>query len=285
MEFGLVRRAGLRIRQEIAEKRDRALVIAEPDDRRRVQRAVVAVARFGREQALELFERLLVLVPPQQDRRVVVSGGQVVGFPLEHGFQQELGVVEDLERSADPCEQAHRLDVIAVLEQERPDEVFGGENVAIAEEARRVDDLRRQGLQLGDLCCGLGCRRRIAGHAVQTLEHAPAGRQRPVQAHGFRKRLDRTRRVTQHDVAVAAFLQAATEAWMESLQAVQHLQSVTGLAELAERQGLEVKHVPVFRDPGFEQARGGDRLGEPPFCQQRADLLYTGLDGGRLSGR
>ena len=85
-------------------------------------------------------------------------------------------------------------------------------------------------------------------------------------------------------MAVAAFLQAATEAGMEALQALEDLQCVTGLAKLAQGKGQQVEHVTVFRDPGFEQACGGDRLAKPPVCQQRADLLDAGFDGGRLSG-
>ena len=74
-------------------------------------------------------------------------------------------------------------------------------------------------------------------HAVQAVEHAPAGRQRVVDVHGVQKRIDGLRRLLQHHKTQSALLVEPAEARMMLLQSRQCSQGVGNTAEIALRDG------------------------------------------------
>ena len=63
-------------------------------------------------------------MPLQQHQGIVVAGGPIVGCELEDGLEQQLRIVEDIALEPDPREQAHGLDVVAMLEQVGTDDVL-----------------------------------------------------------------------------------------------------------------------------------------------------------------
>ena len=81
--------------------------------------------------------------------------------------------------------------------------------------------LRRQPLERGDVLRRRGGVLRIAGHAIQPLEHAPARGQRRIDVHAAQERVDRPRRIAQGDIAMAALLVQAAEARVQLLETLQ----------------------------------------------------------------
>ena len=106
-----------RLHEERAIHLQRPLVLTEPDAGGRVGRPVAAVVRIGLQERLELLKGAHVLVALQERPDEVEARRVVLRRELEHGVEQELGVVEHLELDADAGEQPHRLDVVAVLEE------------------------------------------------------------------------------------------------------------------------------------------------------------------------
>jgi len=66
-------------------------------------------------------------------------------------------IVEYVARHADAGEQAHRLDMIAVAQQERADEPFGGRQLAFAEEPIAV--MTSGGIDFSFCACAAANRR------------------------------------------------------------------------------------------------------------------------------
>ena len=58
-----------------------------------------------------------MLVPLQQNLRVVIARRPIVRSLLEHTLEQQLRVIEHVELHADLGEEPHPFDMIAVLEQ------------------------------------------------------------------------------------------------------------------------------------------------------------------------
>ena len=204
-------RGARRIHQELAVERDRLFVLAEADAGGRVERAVLAILRLELQQLLELRARLAVLVALDQHQRIVVARGAVVGRQREHGLEQQLRIVQHVARDADLRQQAHGLDVIAMLQQIGADDVLGGRQFAVGKQARGQYDLGRQALERRHMLRGRGGVVRIARHAIQPLEHAPARGQRRIDVHAAQEGIDRPRRVPQGDVAMTALLVEAAE--------------------------------------------------------------------------
>ena len=176
MQVGRQRRFRVRVREHVGEAADAAFMIAEPDGRRGVQGAVVDVLRVEFQQPIELGDGLGVLVAVQQHAGVVAPQFDVVRGHLQGRGQQDLGIIEHLARDADAGQQPHRLDMIAVAQQERANELFGGREVAFAEQTGRGDDLWRKRFQLVRVRGGHLALRFVTDHLVEPLEHAPGGR-------------------------------------------------------------------------------------------------------------
>ena len=90
-------------------------MFAQADAGGRVERAILLILRLELQQLLDLLAGPQVFVPLDQHQGIVVAGGAIVRRQLEHRLEQQLRVVEHVARDADPGEQAHGLDVVAVL--------------------------------------------------------------------------------------------------------------------------------------------------------------------------
>ena len=121
----------------------------------------------------------------------------------------------------DARQQTHRLDVIAVREQERADHFLGRRQVAVAEQPGRRDHFLRQRLEFRDVGRGPARVVGVAAHPVEAFQHAPARRQRRVDRDGSEECLDGLRRVLHRHVAMAALLIETAVAGMEPLELTQ----------------------------------------------------------------
>ena len=72
-------------------------------------------------------------MPLHQHLRVVEARRVIIRGQLEHPLEQQLRIIEHVALDADAREQPHRLDVVAVLEQERPHELLGRCQVTVGE--------------------------------------------------------------------------------------------------------------------------------------------------------
>ena len=139
-------------------------MLAQPHAGHGVEGAIVAVGRIGGEQPLGLLLRRLVQVALDEHLDVLEARGVVVRRKFEHAFQQQLRVIEDVTLDADARQQAHRLHVVAVLQQEGADQLLRGRELAVREQRRRGDHLRGQLLERGDVRRG---RRGVLGSPVR----------------------------------------------------------------------------------------------------------------------
>src|SRR5882724_8368234 len=108
--------------------------------------------------------------------------------------------------------------MVAMLEQEVADEVFGLGQITVREQRSRRHYFGRQRLQ----CCDMrGCLSGVLSlprHPEQAFEHAPVNRESRVHTHGVRKRVDRLRCLLQRDMAVTALLVQTAESRMQLLE-------------------------------------------------------------------
>ena len=74
---------------------------------------------------------------------VFLPRGAVIRRTLQHRGEQHLGIEVDLVCDADAGQQAHRLDVVTVPQQVRPDERLGRLQIAVHEQPHRNDHLLR----------------------------------------------------------------------------------------------------------------------------------------------
>ena len=110
--------------------------------------------------------------------------------------------------------------------------------------------------------------RRLSGHAVKALEHAPAPRQRRIDVHGAQKGLDRGRCLPQGDVAIAALLVQAAEARMQSLECGERGKGRGSFAELPLRDRAQIQHVAILGH-GEQQRLGRlQSVRETPLLQR-----------------
>ena len=210
----------------------------------------------------------------EQHLRVVFARCAVVGRACQHGGEQEFGVVKDFARHADPCEQAHAFDVIAVIQQEAPDEGFGGIQIAVREESRCGHDLGRKSCERRHLPGGSGGGMRIAGHPVESFEHAPTRGQRGVEFHGSHERRNRLRRPLQRDKAVSALLMEAAEARVAPLEAIEDRERLGDATPIALGEREQQQYVAVVRRQVEHVLLVIDRVGT--FLSTALDVDVTG---------
>ena len=121
----------------------------------------------------------------------------------------------------------------------------------------------------------------MSGHAIETLEHAPAGGQGVVECHGLLEGLHRLGCLAQGDKAVAALLVQATEARMVALEDGKCLQRLGDLAQIPLRNGHEQQRVPLLGLSGQQRIRVGQDLGELLLPEQRTERGDLGRRHGR----
>ncbi len=103
-------------------------------------------------------------------------------------------------------QQAHRLDVLALLRQVDPQDALGMDQLPVGEQAAGLDDLGRQVAQRGKALRNFGGVLVIAPSPVQGVQHLPAVGQGGVDVHSLPEGVDGLRDVVQSGVTVAAFL-------------------------------------------------------------------------------
>ncbi len=205
--------------QQLAVERNRALMVPKAHARAREQHLQRSAARVVRHELLDLGECFLVAVQLGEHERVLVARRLVVGRALEHRGEQHLRSIEvDLVRDADPRQQPHRFDVIAVLEEVGPDQRLGGLQITVGEETGADHHILRQSAQRRDVARRQGGVRRLPLHAVQAFEHAPAARQRMVDVDRLEERIDRRLRLAQRHEAAPALLVETAEVRMMLLE-------------------------------------------------------------------
>jgi hypothetical protein len=225
--------------EELAVRGDGLLVLPHSGVCDCVQRQVLLVVGVASQECVELPSRSRIHLSINQYANVIQPGGVVVRCESQDGFQQVLRLVQDVALLIDPCQQPQRFDVVARPLQLRSDDVFRGRRVSIREQATGLNDLRRQ------LCQGCnmpGGYCRIAGvarHAIQAFEHAPALRQRRIEAHATLEGFDCPACVSPGYKTIAAFLRA------------RRLYRASGLA--AQLWGLV--HLAGLRHPRVESRR------------------------------
>ena len=183
------------------------------------------------EQALGLFQRLGELLGAQQHVGVLDARVAVRRRELEAALEQELGLVEDAVAGGDFGQQTHALDVGLVVAQEVLAQALGVEQPVFRQVAGDGEQLRRQGLEKGDLLLRgvqLGAVPAFAGarvllvelgQALPAVDEGGVGRDRLFEGRGgFRE-------ITHRNVVVADLLMGASD----HSAAVEHLpQAVDG---------------------------------------------------------
>ena len=120
----------------------------------------------------------------------------------------------------------------------------------------------------------------VAGHAVETLEHLPAARQRVVKVDGPQKGLDRLRCLAQLDEAAPAFLMQAAEARMVLLERRERLEGGRDLPQVALRDGLAQERLPLPRGLLQHGRHRREHLGKAALPEQFAQRGCAAGGGG-----
>jgi len=136
--------------------------------------------------------------------------------------------------------------VIAVAQQERADEPFGGRQLAFAEQTRRGDDLWRHRFQLVRVRGGHPAVFLVTDHLVEPLEHAPGGGQSGVDLNRALVGLNRALRVPDRDVAVTALLIELARTRVMALHVGERVEGILDLTRLPLSEGEQVEDVPVL---------------------------------------
>ena len=102
------------------------------------------------------------------------------------------------------------------------------------------------------------------GHAVEPLEHAPAAGSAWLRFTAVRKASIAGWRLAQRDVAVAALLVQAAEAWVALLERRERLQRVGDPAEVAQRDGHEQPGIALLRARRQQRLGRGERSANSP---------------------
>ncbi len=182
------------------------LVLAEARQRNRLQREGVLVARIELQQAGELLARPAVLQPIDQHPGIVGSCRAVRRCELDCLREKAFCAVEGTALMLDSPQQPQSLGVATHAAQIFAQDAFRQIQIAVTEQAARLDDLWRQAAQRGDLLSRGHGVARIARSAIQPLEHAPARQQRRIDADGALESLDRARHIVHCREAMPAFL-------------------------------------------------------------------------------
>src|SRR5581483_8067328 len=200
----------------------------------------VRVFSFEPQEAGESIERLLVSLAIDQHARIVGRGCSIVRRESHRLLQQQLCFIERVALVRQASEQAQCFDVPPRAAQEIAKDALRERQLAVTEQASRVNDLCRQSQQPRTL---LGRNRSVPGIApcaVQALEHFPTRRQRGVDAHAALERFDRGGKVIQRDAAVAAFLISAAELRMLLGESIESRERRSVVPETALVHGSEI---------------------------------------------
>ena len=243
VQFGILGRS----LQQLAVQAHRPLVLAESHAARGIQRLEQGVVGFAFEQHGEFPPRLAVLVHLQQHLGIFTARRMVGGRQFEHGREQQLGVVQHLAHHADPGQQPHAFDVVALAQEVGADQGLSRIHVAVREQPRCRHHFRRKLLQYRHMAGGHGGVVGLARHAVEPLEYAPAGRQGMVEVHRPKKGVDGPRRLPQHDETMSALLVQPAEVRMMPLQLLQGRQRIAHLSEKTSRDRRDQQHVALSR--------------------------------------
>ena len=100
--------------EQFAVKTNGAFVVTEANPGRRLRAAVGAIARLALKELVELIQGPRVFVPPEEHLDIVEARGRIIRGEGKHGRKQQFGIIQHIKFGADPGEQAHRLDMVAV---------------------------------------------------------------------------------------------------------------------------------------------------------------------------
>ena len=257
-QFGDLSRRRRRAVQQALIQVDHRLMVAQGDTGRAIEFKIVAIDRRMGQQPFGLLPRLPGLLPLQQDHGVVPAGGVIVGGAIQHAFQQGLSLVQRAGRHADTGQQTQGARIVFVPLQEVADHRLGRRQIAVGEQTVGHHHLRRQRPQRGQ---PLGRQPRplaVAPHPVQLLQHVPTGGQARVQPNGLMQGLDRSGRVPEQNLAMAALLMKPAEARMLGLHARQNRQGRRNTSRRPVRPRLLHQAVALGRD-GVDPGRSVHR--------------------------
>ncbi len=278
--------SGRRVGQHVLIDGDRPFIVTQPHGGGRGQGAVVAVFRILRQQPVDLHRRQDVFLALDQGLRIIVTRRAVVGFEFQYGFEEGFGVVEHITGQADAGQQAHGLRVVARLQQEGADNVFGRFQVAVGKQGRRGHHFRRQGLQRGDMVSGQAGLRQVAGHAVQAFQHRPAGGEGGVDVHGAQQGRDGIRCVLELDEAKPAFFVKTAKHRVAGFQPVKRGEGLIDPAQVTQAGRRRQQQVAIFRIDGKPSRRPIERFFVLALLLQslEADDFRLERRGGLLQG-
>jgi hypothetical protein len=272
--------------------RDRLVVAAEAHGRCRRQGAIVEIGGVERQESLQLLAGGGVAVAIHQAARIFQARRAMVGLQLEHGGQEQLGIVQHAARHADFGQQPHRLGVIPMAQEEGADPPFGWIQVPVGEQGRAGHHLAWKGRQGGDM--GRRGRRigRVADQPIEAFEHLPGHGQGRIDVHRPQQGVDGCRGIAPRDEAKSALLVEKAEPGLKGLQPRQALHGLVDTQQVAQAGGLDEQQITI---PGpIDQHRPGHRQGVPvPSLALEAaeaeDLGFhrrdVGHDGGPIHER
>ena len=122
---------------------------------------------------------------------------------------------------------------------------------------------------------------RIAGQAIEAVQHLPARRQGGVQVDGEQQALDGARRVLEADVAEAPLLMQPAEPGLGALQPVEHLQRLGNALQVAQAGGGDQQKVTVLRRARQDGLCARQRLGVATLLLKSPKPDDVLLDPGR----
>src|ERR1700731_3962396 len=101
--------------------------------------------------------------------------------------------------------------MITVLQQVCPDDGLRGYELTLGKQGGGRDDLGRQFAQRGYVLGGQLRIFRLARHAIERRQGAPARRQRRIEIHRSQERINGAGSIAQRDVAMSALLEGSAE--------------------------------------------------------------------------
>ncbi len=179
----------------------------------------------------------------------------------------------------DPSQQAHGFDVVAVLEEVRPHDAFGGYKLAVGEHRSGRDDFRRQFRQRGHMSGRHLGVLALSGHPIERLQRAPAGRQGRIDIDCLQERLDRLGSVAQRDKAMPSLLIQTAEAGMMPLEPLQGGKRLGNSLQITLADGNHVEDVAVLRNldgQGLGRAQRGAELIALEESSNTQDFRFDG---------
>lgn len=224
------------------------------------------------------------LVTLDQALRIIAACGDVIGHEIEHAGEQQLGIVEHLARHRDLCQQAHRLDLVAMFDEIGADHLLGGFEFAIVEQRGGGNHRGRQGGERRDMRGGERGIRRVAAKAIHPLEHPPAHRQGRVERDRAQQRGDRRPGVFARDVAQAAFLQHLAVSRVQQREAIERDERLGDTPRHPQADRLDQQQVAIFgiareqlRRPAQDFVMRAPRLERAQLRDRREDWYGGGV--------